>query len=91
MGSEGGFDNADAALQELKNEQGEFTHNLPPPEDLSLLELRAIVEGQAIQPHANSEEHDRAKCQLSSFSINHQEEGNSCLPEEFGRCHQGAG
>lgn len=41
MGDEGGFDSADTTPQEPgiqhKNEQGEFIHNPPPPEDLSLL------------------------------------------------------
>lgn len=40
MGSEGGFDNADAPQEpgtQHESEQGEFIQNLPPPEDLSLL------------------------------------------------------
>lgn len=54
-------------------------------------EPETTVEGQAVHPQASSEEHDGAKCQLSSFTINHQQEGDRCLPEEFGRYHQGAG
>lgn len=44
VGNEGGFDSAGATPQEPgaqhKSEQGEFIHNLPPPEDLSLLQQR---------------------------------------------------
>jgi len=54
-------------------------------------EPETTMGGQAVHPHADSKEHGEAQCQLSSFPVNHREEGDRCPLGEFGRYHRGTG
>lgn len=54
-------------------------------------EPETTMEGHTVHPHADSKEHGEAQRQLSSFPINHWEEGDRWLPGELGRYHRGAG
>lgn len=94
MGDGGGFGNADAIQKFNIKLSGESSHVSP-----LLLRIchcfssepETTMGGHAVHPHADSEEHGEAQRQLSSFPINHREEGDRCLPGEFGRYHRGAG